>query len=192
MQTRKVRKAVIPAAGHGTRFMPITKSVPKEMLVLVDKPAIHYIVEECAESGIEEVAIIVSRGKEAIERYFTPALNDTPELKALLKKIKITFITQETLNGTGGAILLTKDFVGDEPFAVLFGDDVVVNDVPCIKQLIDANDETGKNRCRRAGSRKTNLRCCTAQSKRARRTDALPSLRTLSKNPTLTIFRQIS
>lgn len=88
MQTRKVRKAVIPAAGHGTRFMPITKSVPKEMLVLVDKPAIHYIVEECAESGIEEVAIIVSRGKEAIERYFTPALNDTPELKALLKKSK--------------------------------------------------------------------------------------------------------
>lgn len=144
MQTRKVRKAVIPAAGHGTRFMPITKSVPKEMLVLVDKPAIHYIVEECAESGIEEVAIIVSRGKEAIERYFTPTLNDTPELKALLKKIKITFITQETLNGTGGAILLTKDFVGDEPFAVLFGDDVVVNDVPCIKQLIDAYDETGK------------------------------------------------
>ena len=144
MQTRKVRKAVIPAAGHGTRFMPITKSVPKEMLVLVDKPAIHYIVEECAESGIEEVAIIVSRGKEAIERYFTPALNDTPELKALLKKIKITFITQETLNGTGGAILLTKDFVGDEPFAVLFGDDVVVNDVPCIKQLIDAYDKTGK------------------------------------------------
>ena len=144
MQTRKVRKAVIPAAGHGTRFMPITKSVPKEMLVLVDKPAIHYIVEECAESGIEEVAIIVSRGKEAIERYFTPTLNDTPELKALLKKIKITFITQETLNGTGGAILLTKDFVGDEPFAVLFGDDVVVNDVPCIKQLIDAYDKTGK------------------------------------------------
>lgn len=144
MQTRKVRKAVIPAAGHGTRFMPITKSVPKEMLVLVDKPAIHYIVEECAESGIEEVAIIVSRGKEAIERYFTPTLNDTLELKALLKKIKITFITQETLNGTGGAILLTKDFVGDEPFAVLFGDDVVVNDVPCIKQLIDAYDKTGK------------------------------------------------
>lgn len=144
MQTRKVRKAVIPAAGRGTRFMPITKSVPKEMLVLVDKPAIHYIVEECAESGIEEVAIIVSRGKEAIERYFTPTLNDTPELKALLKKIKITFITQETLNGTGGAILLTKDFVGDEPFAVLFGDDVVVNDVPCIKQLIDAYDKTGK------------------------------------------------
>ena len=88
MQTRKVRKAVIPAAGHGTRFMPITKSVPKEMLVLVDKPAIHYIVEECAESGIEEVAIIVSRGKEAIERYFTPTLNDTQELKALLEKIE--------------------------------------------------------------------------------------------------------
>ena len=88
MQTRNVRKAVIPAAGHGTRFMPITKSVPKEMLVLVDKPAIHYIVEECAESGIEEVAIIVSRGKEAIERYFTPTLNFLKKSKSPLSRRK--------------------------------------------------------------------------------------------------------
>lgn len=139
-----VKKAVIPAAGHGTRFMPITKSVPKEMLVLVDKPAIHYIVEECALSGIEEVAIIISDGKDAIKKYFTSAKNDTEELNELLKKIKITFITQEVLNGTGGAIQLAKDFVGDEPFAVLFGDDVVTCDVPCIKQLIDAYSKTKK------------------------------------------------
>ena len=145
MSVKKVKKAIIPAAGCGTRFMPITKSVPKEMLVLVDKPALHYIVEECANSGITDVRIVVREGKESIVNYFTPSTSDTPELKNLLEKVNVSFAWQKTPRGTGDTIMLCRDFVKDEPFAVLFGDDVVISDKPCVGQLIAAYEKTGRS-----------------------------------------------
>lgn len=145
MSVKKVKKAIIPAAGCGTRFMPITKSVPKEMLVLVDKPALHYIVEECANSGITDVRIVVREGKESIVNYFTPSPSDTPELKNLLEKVNVSFAWQKTPRGTGDTIMLCRDFVKDEPFAVLFGDDVVISDKPCTGQLIAAYEKTGRS-----------------------------------------------
>ena len=145
MSVKKVKKAIIPAAGCGTRFMPITKSVPKEMLVLVDKPALHYIVEECANSGITDVRIVVREGKESIVNYFTPSTSDTPELKNLLEKVNVSFAWQKTPRGTGDTIMLCRDFVKDEPFAVLFGDDVVISDKPCTGQLIAAYEKTGRS-----------------------------------------------
>ena len=144
MSVKKVKKAIIPAAGCGTRFMPITKSVPKEMLVLVDKPALHYIVEECANSGITDVRIVVREGKESIVNYFTPSPSDTPDLKNLLEKVNVSFAWQKAPRGTGDTIMLCRDFVKDEPFAVLFGDDVVISDKPCTGQLIAAYEKTGK------------------------------------------------
>lgn len=149
----KVSKAVILAAGMGTRFLPVTKGVPKEMLPIVDRPAIHCVAEECAASGITDILIIINRGKESVERYFCKeppyaALRGHPllsELDALLDKLSVTFAYQEVLNGTGGALLLARDFTGDEPFAVCFADDVIMNEKdPCTGQLIRAHDKTGK------------------------------------------------
>lgn len=151
-----VKKAIIPCAGFGTRFLPVTKVLPKELLPIVDKPALSYIVEEAVASGIEEIMIVISPEKEDIKRLFMPnaALNahleevgDTRSFALANEPVnaKISFVTQEIMNGNGNAILLCKEFVAGEPFAVLFGDDVmyVGGGEPVTKQLIDAFDKTG-------------------------------------------------
>ncbi len=149
----KVRKAIIPAAGLGTRFLPATKAQPKEMLPIVDKPTIQYIIEEAVASGIEEILIITGRNKRAIEDHFDKSVELEMELKAkhkddLLKEVEdisnlaqIYYIRQKEPKGLGHAIHCAKTFVGNEPFAVMLGDDVVDNDVPCLKQMIDVFDE---------------------------------------------------
>lgn len=151
----RVRKAVIPAAGLGTRVLPATKSMPKEMLPIVDKPAIQYIVEEAVKSGIEEICIITSRGKGIMEDHF----DRSPELESRLlasgkqemydqvvgiaNLADITFIRQKETKGLGHAVYCAKSFVGDEPFAVLYGDDVIIGDNPVCGQLIRAYEEYG-------------------------------------------------
>jgi UTP--glucose-1-phosphate uridylyltransferase len=149
----KVRKAIIPAAGLGTRFLPATKAQPKEMLPIVDKPTIQYIIEEAVASGIEEILIITGRNKRAIEDHFDKSVELEMELKSkhkddLLSMIdgisnlaQIHYIRQKEPKGLGHAILCAKTFVGNEPFAVMLGDDVVDNDVPCLKQLVDVYNE---------------------------------------------------
>ena len=151
----KVRKAIIPAAGMGTRVLPASKAIPKEMLPIVDKPAIQYIVEEAVASGIEDILIILSRGKDAIEDHFDrhPLLEqalDKPGKEELLESVllpanlaNITFLRQKEIKGLGHAVWCAKNFVGDEPFAVLYGDDVIMSDYPVTKQLIDAYDSYG-------------------------------------------------
>jgi UTP--glucose-1-phosphate uridylyltransferase len=145
----KIRKAVIPAAGLGTRFLPATKAQPKEMLPIVDKPAIQYIIEEAVESGIEEILIITGRNKGAIEDHFDISFEIEAELKQkkkynllqLVDKIsklaQIYYTRQKETRGLGHALLCAKGFVGNEPFAVMLGDDIVDSSVPCLKQLID-------------------------------------------------------
>lgn len=144
----KVRKAVIPAAGFGTRFLPATKATPKEMLNIVDKPAIQYVVEEALLSGIEEILIITTRNKTAIENHF----DTSPELDNILRdqgkmdllKISkdvstmanISYKRQKDVKGLGAAVLEAKTFIGDEPFAVLLADDIIVSEIPALKQLI--------------------------------------------------------
>ncbi len=147
----KVTKAVIPAAGLGTRFLPSTKAVPKEMMTIVDKPTLHYIVEEAVLSGAKDIMIIVNDGKECINTYFSPnkvydALKKPAleELNDLLSSVKFHYATQKVLNGNGSAILLAKDFADGEPVSVLFGDDIIYNpEYPATKQLIDAFIKTG-------------------------------------------------
>ncbi len=152
---KKIRKAVIPAAGYGTRFLPATKATPKEMLPIVDTPTIQFIVEEALESGIEDILIVSGHGKRAIEDHFDSA----PMLEAELRKkkkfdllakieetadIRIHYIRQRYMRGLGDAILCAKAFMGDEPFAVLLGDDVVYNpDNPALRQLIDVYENRG-------------------------------------------------
>lgn len=152
---KKIRKAVIPAAGYGTRFLPATKATPKEMLPIVDTPTIQFIVEEALESGIEDILIVSGHGKRAIEDHFDSA----PTLEAELRKkkkfdlltkieetadIRIHYIRQRYMRGLGDAILCAKAFMGDEPFAVLLGDDVVYNpDNPALRQLIDVYENRG-------------------------------------------------
>ncbi|AKR12893.1 UTP--glucose-1-phosphate uridylyltransferase GalU [Bacillus thuringiensis] len=145
----KIRRAIIPAAGLGTRFLPATKAQAKEMLPIVDKPTIQYIVEEAVASGIEEIIIIIGRGKRSIEDHFDKSY----ELEdALLKKEKldvlkevqqisslatIYYVRQKEPKGLGHAILCAQSFIGNEPFAVLLGDDIVMSETPCLKQIID-------------------------------------------------------
>lgn len=151
-----VKKAIIPCAGFGTRFLPVTKVLPKELLPIVDTPALSYIVDEAVASGIEEIVIVISPQKEDIRRLFEPnvALNarleevDDKESYLLANKpinAKISFVTQETMNGNGNAILLCKEFANGEPVAVLFGDDVMYSGsaTPVTKQLVDAYEKTG-------------------------------------------------
>lgn len=151
-----VKKAIIPCAGFGTRFLPVTKVLPKELLPIVDTPALSYIVDEAVASGIEEIVIVISPQKEDIRRLFEPnvALNarleevDDKESYLLANKsinAKILFVTQETMNGNANAILLCKKFANGEPVAVLFGDDVMYSGsaTPVTKQLIDAYEKTG-------------------------------------------------
>lgn len=152
----KITKAVIPAAGLGTRVLPATKSMPKEMFPIVDKPAIQYIVEEAVKAGITDILIITNRGKGVIEDHFdrSPELEtalDKPEKQEILETVKsisslanITFIRQIETKGLGHAILRAKNFVGDEPFAVMFGDDVIIGESPAIGELINAYGEFGK------------------------------------------------
>ena len=145
----KITKAVIPAAGFGTRFLPATKAVPKEMLPIIDKPTIQYIAEEAVKSGITDLLIIVSRGKEAIVNHFDKAYelesvlerdNKEDLLKAVREisgKIDVHFIRQQEQKGLGHAVLYAKSFCKNEPFAVMLGDDVVVSEKPCIGQLME-------------------------------------------------------
>ena len=149
-----IRKAIIPAAGLGTRFLPATKAQPKEMLPIVDKPTLQYIIEEAIESGIKEILIITGRNKKSIEDHFDRSI----ELELQLEKSKkydmldmvrnissmvdIYFIRQKEPKGLGHAVLCGKTFIGNEPFAVLLGDDIVYNqEIPCLKQLIDCYDK---------------------------------------------------
>lgn len=152
--SKKIRKAIIPAAGLGTRFLPATKAQPKEMLPIVDKPTIQYIIEEAVASGIEEILIITGRSKKCIEDHFDRSVELELELEKsgkeqMLKMVReisdmvdIHFIRQKEPRGLGHAISCAKTFVGNEPFAVLLGDDIVYNEGrPCLKQLIDCYDE---------------------------------------------------
>ena len=151
---KKIRKAIIPAAGLGTRFLPATKAQPKEMLLIVDKPTIQYIIEEAIASGIEEILIITGRSKKCIEDHFDKSVELEMELKKSGKNelldlvrdisdmVDIHYIRQKEPRGLGHAIHCAKTFVGDEPFAILLGDDVVYNEEkPCLKQLIDCYNE---------------------------------------------------
>ena len=150
----KIRKAIIPAAGLGTRFLPATKAQPKEMLPIVDKPTIQYIIEEAIASGIEEILIITGRSKKCIEDHFDKSVELEMELEKSGKNelldlvrdisdmVDIHYIRQKEPRGLGHAIHCAKTFVGDEPFAILLGDDVVYNEEkPCLKQLIDCYNE---------------------------------------------------
>jgi UTP--glucose-1-phosphate uridylyltransferase len=145
----KIRKAIIPAAGLGTRFLPATKAQPKEMLPIIDKPTIQYVVEEAVASGIKEIAIIIGRGEKSIEDHFDKSYEIE---QALLKKKQfelleeiqkisnmatIYYIRQKEPKGLGEAILCAKSFIGNEPFAVLLGDDIMMSEIPCLKQIIN-------------------------------------------------------
>ncbi|WP_042462547.1 UTP--glucose-1-phosphate uridylyltransferase GalU [Neobacillus dielmonensis] len=151
---KKIKKAIIPAAGLGTRFLPATKAMPKEMLPIVDKPTIQYIVEEAVESGIEDIIIVTGKGKRAIEDHFDYAyeLEQTLINKNkldLLEKVQepskmadIHYIRQKEPKGLGHAVWCARNFIGNEPFAVLLGDDIVQAETPCLKQLINLYDKT--------------------------------------------------
>ncbi|WP_259384319.1 UTP--glucose-1-phosphate uridylyltransferase GalU [Bacillus thuringiensis] len=150
---KKVRKAIIPAAGLGTRFLPVTKAMPKEMLPIVDKPTIQYIVEEAIESGIEDIIIVTGKGKRAIEDHFDHSfeleqnLLEKGKYEMLEKvqassKINIHYIRQKEPKGLGHAVWCARKFIGNEPFAVLLGDDIVQGETPCLRQLMDQYEET--------------------------------------------------
>ena len=155
MKEKHIRKAVIPAAGYGTRFLPATKATPKEMLPIVDKPTIQYIVEEALTSGIEDILIISGHGKRAIEDHFdsAPALEHELERKgkqdllALVREttdVNVHYVRQKYMLGLGDAILCARSFVGNEPFAVLLGDDVVYHpERPALRQMMDIYEELG-------------------------------------------------
>jgi len=152
---KKVRKAVLPAAGLGTRFLPATKAQPKEMLAVVDKPQIQYVVEECVASGIEHIIIVTGRGKNSIEDHFdySPSLERFLEEKgkhdqaAMVRRIsdmvQVSYTRQKEPLGLGHAVLVARDLVGDEPFAVLLGDVLIPGANPATKQLIDVYEATG-------------------------------------------------
>lgn len=154
---RKIRKAVIPAAGLGTRFLPATKAQPKEMLPIVDKPTIQYIIEEAVQSGIEDVIIVTGRNKRAIEDHFDRSVElevflekgDKSELLDLVRNIgemvDIHYVRQKEALGLGHAVYSARRFIGNEPFAVLLGDDVIYSAEPCLKQMIRHYDLYGSN-----------------------------------------------
>jgi len=152
---KKIKKAIIPAAGMGTRFLPATKAMPKEMLPIVDKPTIQYIVEEAIASGIEDIIIVTGKTKRAIEDHFDTNFELEESLRRkgktdLLKKVQdaeveIHYIRQHEPKGLGHAIWCARKFIGDDPFAVLLGDDIVVAETPGLKQLINQYEETGSS-----------------------------------------------
>ncbi len=146
----RIRKAILPAAGLGTRFLPATKAQPKEMLPIVDKPTIQYVVEEAAASGIEDIIIVTGRGKNAIEDHFDRSLElqmaleqkgrdeQLQEIQRISELTSFCYVRQKEPLGLGHAILVARALVGDEPFAVLLGDDIIDAEIPCLKQLISA------------------------------------------------------
>ncbi|HAR4886541.1 TPA: UTP--glucose-1-phosphate uridylyltransferase GalU [Staphylococcus aureus] len=152
---KKIKKAIIPAAGLGTRFLPATKAMPKEMLPILDRPTIQYIIEEAARAGIEDIIIVTGRHKRAIEDHFDSQKELEMVLKEkgkseLLEKVQystelanIFYVRQKEQKGLGHAISSARQFIGNEPFAVLLGDDIVESEVPAVKQLIDVYEETG-------------------------------------------------
>ncbi len=149
----KIRKAIIPAAGLGTRFLPATKAMPKEMLPIIDKPGIQYIVEEAVAAGIEDILIVTGKGKRAIEDHFDSSfelehnllskgkLDLLSEVQKPSELIDIHYIRQKEPRGLGHAIWCARKFIGNEPFAVLLGDDIVQSEVPCLQQMIDVYDQ---------------------------------------------------
>ena len=150
---KKVKKAIIPAAGLGTRFLPATKATPKEMLPVVDKPAIQYVVEEVAASGIEDILIVIGRNKYPIEDHFDYCIeiervlenkgnaDQLQTVRDISQLADIHFVRQKEPLGLGHAVYCARKFINNEPFAVLLGDDIVYDDVPCIRQLMDAYEE---------------------------------------------------
>ena len=156
MTERSVRKAVLPVAGLGTRFLPVTKSIPKEIMPLVDRPLIQYAIDEARAAGIEEFIFVTSRGKSALEDYFddAPALTDALRRSgktALLEELErsrmpsgsIAYVRQNDARGLGHAVLCAARLIGDEPFAVILPDDVIAAETPCLKQMVEAFAETG-------------------------------------------------
>ena len=152
---KKIRKAVFPAAGLGTRFLPATKAQPKEMLPLVDKPIIQYVIEEAVASGITSILIVTGRGKNAIEDHFDVSYelerllelrgktDLLDQVRSISSMINVSYVRQGESLGLGHAVLMAKDLVGDEPFAVMLGDDIIDSPVPCMKQMIDVFDRYG-------------------------------------------------
>ena len=155
VQSMTIRKAVIPAAGLGTRFLPATKAMPKEMLPIVDKPTIQYIIEEAVASGIEDIIIVTGKGKRAIEDHFDRSVEleelliakgnreQLAEIEHITNLANIHYIRQAQPLGLGHAVWCARRFVGEEPFAVLLGDDIVQNEPPCLKQLMNVYEQTG-------------------------------------------------
>lgn len=153
----KIRKAIIPAAGLGTRFLPATKAMPKEMLPIVDKPTIQYIVEEAVQSGIEEILIVTGKGKRAIEDHFDLSFelehhlfekgkfDLLDEVQKPSNLVDIHYIRQKEPKGLGHAIWCARKFIGNEPFAVLLGDDIVISKVPCLKQIMNQYDKYNRS-----------------------------------------------
>lgn len=154
-ETKKVRKAVFPAAGLGTRFLPATKAQPKEMLPLVDKPIIQYVIEEAVAAGITTIIIVTGRGKNAIEDHFDVSYeleklleergktDLLEQVRAISNLINVSYVRQGETLGLGHAVLMARDLVGDEPFAVMLGDDIIDSPVPCMKQMIDVFERHG-------------------------------------------------
>jgi UTP--glucose-1-phosphate uridylyltransferase len=152
---RRIRKAVFPAAGLGTRFLPATKAQPKEMLPLVDKPIIQYVIEEAVASGLTSIIIVTGKGKNAIEDHFDVShelerllaqrgQNDLLEqVRAISNMINVSYVRQGETLGLGHAVLMARDIVGDEPFAVLLGDDIIDSPVPCMKQMVNVFESYG-------------------------------------------------
>ena len=152
---KKIKKAILPVAGLGTRFLPITKAQPKEMLPIVDKPILHYLVEEAVNSGIEEIVIVTGRGKRSIEDYFDYSIelesnlvekgkeDLLAEVRAIPNLAKIAYVRQPMPLGDGHAILCAAHLVGDEPIAVLFGDDIIDSEKPALAQMIEVFEKTG-------------------------------------------------
>lgn len=190
-----VRKAVIPVAGLGTRFLPATKASPKEMLPIVDRPALQYIVEEASEAGIRDILFVTNRGKTAIENHFDhnieleKVLKDRGKEKELKEVQRINdladifYVRQNETKGLGHAISCARDFVGNEPFAILLGDDMVYNPKsPCIGQLISAHEKTGASivGCQEVPHEKINQYGCLDGVKMA---DGLWKIRTMVEKP---------
>ena len=155
----KIKKAVIPAAGLGTRMLPISKAVPKEMLPIVDRPALSVLVEEAVASGAEDILIITGRGKDAIENYFdfnveyekkfydAGRLEEIEKMRRAASSANVYFLRQKETKGLGHAVLKAKNFIGDEPFYILYGDDVIISETPVCCQLADAYEKYGKACC---------------------------------------------
>jgi len=151
----RIRKAVFPAAGLGTRFLPATKAQPKEMLNLVDKPIIQYVIEEAVQSGLDHIILVTGRGKSSIEDHFdwTPELEQLletrgktrllEEVRSISRLVDLASVRQGQPLGLGHAVLVARDLVGDEPFAVMLGDDIIDSDVPCIRQMLEVYESRG-------------------------------------------------